>query len=170
MSKEPWEERMSESRLLQLHQLGIDRYSETEEQRQQDYPAKPDCLRGAISKAFNQHLYEEGEGEDPGFYFAFILMRNIVVDHCFRDGNTRLAWLAMTDYLSTLGIDIDANEEEAEAFVKKHMSATGGGTTHEAVQWLFEKAIPIDLEEIPGRESETESNEVFRDASSQSGG
>jgi hypothetical protein len=74
--------------------------------------------------------------------FAAFLLRSLVQDHCFVDGNKRVAWLAALDVLAlganlTLGVD----EEEAANFVLR----VADGTTRsipEIAAWLAERLIP----------------------------
>jgi death-on-curing protein len=77
-----------------------------------------------------------------GFVFAGYLLYYLARNHCFVDGNKRAAWMATVEVLLSLGLSVDADDDDAEGMVVA--VATGEiGSGGEVVQWFAERIIPI---------------------------
>jgi death on curing protein len=104
---------------------------------------KPGCVEGAIGAAVQGAFYVQNTGSeqpDPLLVAAFLL-RSLVQDHCFVDGNKRVAWLAVLDVLAVgANLTLRTDEEEAANFVLR----VADGTTRsvpEIVAWLQDRLI-----------------------------
>lgn len=108
-----------------------------------DATQKPGCVEGAIGAAVQGASYTHStssEQLDPLLVAAFLL-RSLVQNHCFVDGNKRVAWLAALDVLAVgASLTLRADEEEAANFVL----GIADGTTRsvpEIVNWLADRLI-----------------------------
>lgn len=107
----PWEHLTSINRIVALHRQGIERYGG-------DFANPRDgCVDGGLGAAWNAELYTEAQGSIQGFNFACFLLCYLARDHCFTDGNKRVAWLAFVDILLKLGLTVKAETNEAEQLV-----------------------------------------------------
>ena len=109
----PWESIISEERVQQLYAAGMHRYGHV--------PARPrpDCLQQCLGNAWTAEQYlQEEQGVSAGLVFAVRLMCYLVGDHCYTDGNKRVAWASMTYVLRHHGLDIQATDDEAQTFVE----------------------------------------------------
>ena len=108
MTDSPWNYLISVERIIDLHKKGIERYGG-------DFsPPTPDCVEGRLGNAWTAELYTEVPGSVTGFNFACFLLYYLTRDHCFTDGNKRVAWLAMVDILLKLGLTIKVTTNQAE--------------------------------------------------------
>jgi prophage maintenance system killer protein len=70
-----------------------------------------------LGAAWTAEEYSAPPGAVPGLLFAVYLLFYFATKQCFVDGNKRISWLAMTDVLAGMGLEIDATIDEAEALV-----------------------------------------------------
>jgi death on curing protein len=71
------------------------------------------ALESTLNKAKNQYCY----GEDVTFYeLAASYGYGLVKNHCFVDGNKRIALIAVYTFLSINGIELTASEVDAASF------------------------------------------------------
>ena len=77
------------------------------------------CVDSSIGNSVQAALYAmETDDEEPDLlvvaaYLLFYLARN----HCYTDGNKRIAWLAFAEQIAVHGLDVDATQEEVVRFV-----------------------------------------------------
>ena len=112
---QPWEELISVEQMLGLHKEGIVRYGGA------DSDAKPGCLEGSGGGAYNAGLYS-AKNDPPtpleiALVFAGYLLFYLAKNHCFIDGNKRVAWTACMHVLALHGLTLTATQDEAELFV-----------------------------------------------------
>ena len=68
---------------------------------------RPGCVEGSLGAATSAALYTS-DGEPDPFVFAAYLLIYLARNHCFPDGNKRVAWLSFVDVLRT---DLNATLE-----------------------------------------------------------
>lgn len=61
-------------------------------------------------------LYSGSDDAKQGLCFAGCLLFYLVKNHCFVDGNKRVAWASCMEVLRSLGLTVNATDDEAEAF------------------------------------------------------
>jgi hypothetical protein len=85
---------------------------------------------------YNAEIYLEGKKHaKAGLAFASYALFYLVRNHCFVDGNKRVAWLAAADILAALGLGISATEDEAFALMENVISHVINGGDEVAL-WL----------------------------------
>lgn len=110
---EPWDGMVSCARLLELHAAGISSFGG-------DGSVPMDvgqCLSRSLGAAWNAGLYDDQDGLDDGLCFAAGALVYLAKNHCFTDGNKRLAWLACMEALQRLDVTLDVSTDEAYDFV-----------------------------------------------------
>ena len=91
------------------------------------------CVDGSIAGSLSAALYAmETDDEEPD------LARN----HCYNDGNKRIAWLAFTDQLAVFGLDVDATTTEVERLVLDVAAGTIA-SAEAAREWIALRLIAI---------------------------
>jgi death-on-curing protein len=84
------------------------------------------CVEGSVGNSLNAGLYAmDSEDDEPDVltvsaHLLFYLARN----HCYTDGNKRIAWLAFTDQIGALGLDVEATQAEVIQFVLEVAAGT----------------------------------------------
>jgi len=126
---------ISVQRVLELHKLGIEKYGG-------DYSEPtPDCVERSIQGSFTSALYHSDTNTNPDtLAIACFLLRNLIENHCFTDGNKRVGWSVFIDYLRRHQVGICADQDEAANFVLKiiddHLSV------REIATWAAERLGP----------------------------
>lgn len=69
------------------------------------------CLERSIGAAV---MLEQYADEHNRLLFAVGLLYYLALNHCYLDGNKRVAWMAMQDALRELGVHVCASDVEAE--------------------------------------------------------
>jgi prophage maintenance system killer protein len=76
-----------------------------------------ECPEATLGAAWSADEYSRPPEAQPGFLFSVYLLYYFTTKQCFNDGNKRVAWASMSEALARLDLEIDATDEEAEAFV-----------------------------------------------------
>lgn len=110
--KQPWEEILPIPTLLQLYSGAIEKYGGLSS------PPKPGCLEQCLGNAWTaeQYLQDEERGIRLGLIFASRLFGYLIKDHCFSDGNKRIAWYCLTFVLRNYHLSLEATDDEAMDF------------------------------------------------------
>lgn len=96
---------------------------------------KPGCAESALGNAAMAASYALGSDAADPLVVAAYLLRSLARNHCYEDGNKRIAWMATLEYLwVTAGCGISAEQEEAAAIVVR--VAEGAMGVPELVAWL----------------------------------
>jgi len=116
VSVESWEELLPRDELFSILESELARRGAGSV-----HEAKPDCVEGSLGNAWSAEQYSSHDypGAIEGFIFACFALRLLAMNHCLVDGNKRLAWIAFTTVLATLGLTVNATEEEAANFVSR---------------------------------------------------
>jgi death on curing protein len=134
MIPERWAILINPERILALHQEGARRYGGDPTQRAQDI----DCVDGSIGAAANAASYHPEGDEDAGLILATYLIYYLAKNHCFVDGNKRVAWLSMIEVLKNLQLTVNTTEEEAYGFMLD-ISQGNVRSGEEVAIWLAER-------------------------------
>lgn len=104
-------------------------------------PPQTGCLERSLAAAVNASLYaSDADVPDLLIAVAYLLVY-LVKNHCFVDGNKRVAWMALYRTLDLNGFALNADEEDAAQLVGD--IAVGSIDASRVVLWL---AVPGRLE------------------------
>ena len=87
-------------------------------------------------------MYEQETDDPEPLRVAVYLLVYLAKNHCFADGNKRVAWMALTDYLIMLGLTIKAEQVEVEEFVN-NISAAQGARADIAHAWIAARLVAL---------------------------
>jgi death-on-curing protein len=127
--------------IMRLHKEASDRYGGDPTQRSQDI----ECADGRIGSAGNAAAYCAEGDEDMGLILVAYLLYYLAKDHCFVDGNKRVAWLAAVETLKNLQLTLNVSTEDAYAFMIDLSSEGSTITASDVAVWLAER-----LEDVVG--------------------
>lgn len=111
MNVEPWSDRITRGGLLDLHAESIRRFG-----GDTSPDAQEGCLERSLGAAWNAELYSNEPDAVSGLCFAGCLLFYLIMNHCFVDGNKRVAWAACMECLRTLGLTVNVTDDEAEQY------------------------------------------------------
>lgn len=97
-------------------------------------PPQPGCLDRSIGAAINAALYQSDLAEPDLLIAAAYLLVYLAKNHCFVDGNKRVAWMGIVRVLFLNGLAMDADEAEAAELVNN--VATDVVDAVGVVRWL----------------------------------
>jgi death on curing protein len=140
VNEQPWGHLVSLEEVLELHAECIVRFG-----GDATPTPKEGCVEGSLGAAWNAELYAGAEDSTEGLCFAGCVLFYLVKNHCFVDGNKRVAWATCMEALRSLGLSISATDDEAENFCLDVI--TGNGPVKNAVDvcvWLAPR-----LEAVP---------------------
>jgi death on curing protein len=112
VNAEPWSHLITHVAIQQIHDDTIVRFGGDNTPQ-----PKQGCVEGSMGAAWNAELYTDDDSSSGGLCFAGCLLYYLVKNHCFVDGNKRVGWAACMEVLRSLGLTVDATDEEVEAFV-----------------------------------------------------
>lgn len=131
-----WLQIITPEDVLRLHRQGIDRYGGLHS------PPREGCIDQSTGNAYAAGLYtaknDPPEPADIALVFAGYLLFYLAKNHCFIDGNKRIAWMASMRVLAYFGLAPNATQEEAEEFVDAIVNDRINGGA-EVVSWLAER-------------------------------
>lgn len=140
---EVWQEFITPEIIIRLHAEGIARYGGL------GSPPQEGCIERSAGGAFNAGLYTVGEASaavEIALPFAGYLLFYLAKNHCFVDGNKRVAWTATMRCLAYYGLTITATQEEAEEFVDQIVrDVINNGA--DCVEWIARRLTPIEIDE-----------------------
>jgi death-on-curing protein len=126
--------------VLQLHEAVISEYGG----KQSSVP-KAGCVEGSIGNAVTAAMYVAEDGEPDLLVAVAYLLVYLAKNHCFVDGNKRVAWSAMLRVLDANGIRIVATQKEAAKLVDD--VASGAIDSRGVLNWL---SSPNRITAAPG--------------------
>ncbi len=97
------------------------------------------CVEGSLGNAWQAELYRQDEGIRLGLLFAVYLYFYLNKNHCFQDGNKRIAWSCLIYVLRSHGVGINATEDEAVDVTQK--IAAGEFSVDKAIDWVSERLM-----------------------------
>lgn len=137
MTPEPWSDLITLDTIQDLYADGIRRFGG------KSSSSKEGCVEGSVGNAYTAELYNESEISTPGLCFAGHLLFYLASNHCYVDGNKRIAWTATMCVLLELGLTVDATEDEAETFC---IAVADGSIKSgvEVVRWIAPRLQSVD--------------------------
>ena len=138
---EVWREFISPDIIVALHAEGIARYGGL------GSPPQPGCVERSAGGAYNAGLYtaknDPPSATEIALPFAGYLLFYLAKNHCFVDGNKRVAWTAAMRVLAYFGLTLSATQDEAEVLVDEIVrDIVDNGA--DVVEWIGERLIPIE--------------------------
>jgi death-on-curing protein len=140
MIREPWSQWIDSETVHSLYADGIEAHGGY------GSPSKDGCIDGALGSAYSAEMYSmpevDSETITSGIALCGYLLFYIATKHCWVDGNKRAAWASAMWVLSTLGLSIDAPDDE----VINYCLAIAGGKIEngeEVVNWIAERLVEI---------------------------
>ena len=132
----PWDSILSLSDVATLYGEGIRRYGGDPSD------PKPGCVDGSVGAAWSAESYAD-PGRLPGLVFAGYLLFYLAKNHCFTDGNKRVAWSTAMHVLGHYCLTVDASIDESEQLMLSVIAGKirdGMGV----VTWLAERLIAAE--------------------------
>lgn len=129
---------------MALHAESAARYGGDSTQREGDI----NCIDGRIGAAANAASYLSEGDDDMGLILAAHLLFYIAKDHCFIDGNKRVAWLACVEFFKNLQLTLRADEDEAYELMIDLSSEGSTLTAADVAVWLAERLEAVEGEPV----------------------
>jgi death on curing protein len=134
----PWEKYISLANVFALYREGIRRYGGDHSD------PKPGCVERSLAAAWNAESYTDSECDHlPGLVLAGYLLVYLAMNHCFTDGNKRVAWSTAMSILLCHGLTVEATAEEAEKLMIEVIAGTIGDGL-EVADWLAERLVAVE--------------------------
>ena len=134
---EPWSRFISLEDVYALYREGIRRYGGDASN------PKPGRVESSIAAAWNAESYSDSDGAHlPGLVFAGYLLYYLAMNHCFTDGNKRVAWTCAMHVLLAHGLTVEATTDEAEQLMLS-MITKSFGDGMDVAGWLAERVVAV---------------------------
>jgi death-on-curing protein len=104
------------------------------------------CVERSLGAAAYADMYGAEEGAVLGLAYAGASLFYLATNHCFGDGNKRIAWLSAVDALDALGLTLDVSDLEAEAFIMRIADTQCSAPITDAetvIRWIAEHVIAL---------------------------
>lgn len=131
MTTDPWATWITEETIVRLHADCIKRWGGA------GSAPKPGCLEQCLGCAYHAALYAETSEVERGLAFCGYALLYISTNHCFVDGNKRLAWATAMYVLLQFGLTVNASDDEAEQFCLA-LARSDIKSGQEVIRWLAE--------------------------------
>jgi death on curing protein len=141
MNAKPWLYWISEEEIENLYRRGIELHG--------GLSSNPisGCLERALGAAYSAEAYSTPDGEEDdnairGLTFAGYLLFYLARNHCYTDGNKRIAWTSCMNVLLRLGLTLDVTEDDAYDFC---IAIAGGQVKRgeDVVFWVADRLVEI---------------------------
>lgn len=151
MTDELGTELLSRQRVVELHAAALEQSG--------GLTGKSDlgCVDGSVGNAVQAAMYESQRPDEDALLIAAYVCYYLAKNHCFSDGNKRVAWLACLEVLEVgLDVRVDASIDDAYEFMDG--VATSRLQPTDIVGWLSERLVyafedePI-VDEVPAVEA-----------------
>jgi death-on-curing protein len=139
MSEQPWSQILTAEEVIEIHERCIERWGGD---------SSPDpssgCLDRSLGAAWTAEMYTENDDAMSGLCFAGCVLFYLVKNHCFVDGNKRVAWASCMEALRSLGLTIEATDGEAEQFCLDVISGKAlVKTATDICSWLTPRLVAL---------------------------
>ncbi len=138
MSLMPWSRLIDGDTVLELHQESIARYG-----GDSTPTAKDGCIDKSLGAAWNAELYMANEDALQGLCFAGCLLFYLAKNHCFVDGNKRVAWMSAMEVLRILDLTLDVSEDDAEAYCLSILDGAVASASDVSI-WMADRLMAIE--------------------------
>jgi death-on-curing protein len=137
VSGEPWAHLISVEVISELHAENIKLYG-----GDSTPTPREGCIEGSLGAAWSAEGYAGSDNAVPGLCFSGYLLYYLILNHCFMDGNKRVAWAACMEVLRSIGLTVDATDDKVERFclsiIEKSVASAAAVT-----EWLASKLIAL---------------------------
>lgn len=132
--KTPWDDVITTAKVLEL-------YDECMKRGGLSSPPSDGCVEGSLGNAWQAELYrqDEKEGVRLGLLFAVYLYYYLNKNHCFADGNKRIAWACLIYVFRSHGVGIDATDDEAVDVTEK--VAKSELSIDYVIEWVSDRLV-----------------------------
>lgn len=134
--REPWEHLITVDDIARLNAEGIERYGGLLG------PPKDGCVESSVGAAYQAESYIADEDTVPGLVFCGYLLFYLLKNHCFVEGNKRAAWTSAMFALLSLGLTLQATQEEAFTCCAQIIEGTMGSGA-DVVEWIAARLISV---------------------------
>lgn len=102
------------------------------------------CVERSLAGAWTAQMYRKESPDQPDdlFSFAAYAFRYLARNHCYADGNKRVAWLALISVLQRSGLTLNASIDQAESFVNS--ASSNSYPDHHIEAWISEHLTALD--------------------------
>ena len=131
--------------------LGVEQIIAIHEKSLQDYGGQAGIRdRGLLEAAVHSPMWSAGlvDAFPDVFTKSAALLRSLVLNHCFIDGNKRMAFVSALVFLKINGYQLKASQEEAAEFMFKVAAGAERDTTQIA-NWLMFHCIEEEKQQDP---------------------
>ncbi|HZI19525.1 MAG TPA: Fic family protein [Pyrinomonadaceae bacterium] len=140
---EVWREFISPEIIIELHEVGMDRYGGLK-----SLPVEG-CVERSAGGAYTASLYTAKNNPPTALEialpFAGYLLFYLAKNHCFSDGNKRVAWTATMHVLAHFGLTLTATQDAAYELVDAVVTGRIEGGA-DVTLWLEQYLTAIDYE------------------------
>ncbi len=136
----PWENLLPVQTVLALHAEGIRLHGGDLGDPKQG------CVEQSLGNAYTAEQYSQTDDSEGGLCFAGYVLFYLASNHCFTDGNKRIAWSSAMRILLISGLTVEATDEEAVEFCLRIADSTREDKITdgiEVVEWLAERLFPV---------------------------
>lgn len=134
----PWDELLPIATVYELYSRGIKEYGGDPSD------PKPGCVDGSLGAAWNAESYSDpGATNVRGLVFSGYLLFYLSQNHCFSDGNKRVAWSTAMHVLLSHGLTVEATADEAEKLMLEVIKGQISDGL-EVVNWLADRLIDAE--------------------------
>lgn len=112
------------------------------------------CVERCLQAAAMAAHYREPNGPGDLFVFAANLLYLLANNHCYGDGNKRVAWKVFAEVFQINGLRVVATDEEAEQLVLNVADSSVGWKTEHIIVWLQEEGRIIAADYVAAPEIE----------------
>jgi death on curing protein len=133
----PWEQWISEAEVYKQHAEGIRRHKQGDEKI-----LKEGCVEQSLGGAYNAAAYSCEQESDYLLTFCGYLLFYLGSNHCFVNGNKRVAWLCCVHILLNAGLTVDVEDKDVIALCKAiaDKKILDGS---QVVTWLAERLVSV---------------------------
>jgi|SRR4051794_20070744 len=133
----PWEQWISKKQVFELHAEGIQRYKGGDQK-----VLHQGCVEQSLGNAYNAAVFSCESEEDYLLTFCGYLLFYLGSNHCFVNGNKRVAWLSCVYVLLNAGLTLDVLDSDAISFCTKVADHKIPDGSH-VVGWLADRLVAV---------------------------
>jgi len=129
--EQPWVEVITVARVNEFHKEAIARFGGPMSF------AVDGCLEQCLGNAWTAEQYQEERSLKAGLIFAAYLLFYLANDHCYTDGNKRVAWMSLVYILRHYDLTVDVSDDDAVSFMND--VASGRVNARAVSDWIADR-------------------------------
>lgn len=94
------------------------------------------CLEQCLGNAWSAEQYQRSESLSPGLIFAAHLLFYLANDHCYTDGNKRIAWMSAIYILRHYGLIIEAEDNDVVSLMND-VASPNTLDARDVIDWII---------------------------------